>query len=116
MTKVETNIVIQIDIINVENKVTWINPKILLVNKMAHYKTHFLFTLEDGFIIRPSYVDIHLSYPLHSVIGQLRTSSHQLEIEVGRYARIPLEERIRQLCHQGVTSEEHDVYHDTIAS
>ena len=35
-------------------------------------------------------MDIHLSYALRSVIGQLRASSHQLEIEVGRYTRIPL--------------------------
>ena len=54
-------------------------------------------------------MDIDLSYPLRSVIGQLQTSSHQLEIEVGRYARIPLEERICQLCNQGVESEEHYV-------
>ena len=49
-------------------------------------------------------------YPLLlNVIGHLRTSSHQLEIEGGRYARIPLEERISQLCQQGVESEEHYV-------
>ena len=41
-------------------------------------------------------MDIHLCYALRSVIGQLRTSSHQLEIEVGKYTRIPLEERICQ--------------------
>ena len=43
-----------------------------------------------------------------------RTSSHQLEIEVGRYTRIPLEERICQLCHQGVESEEHRVCHISV--
>ena len=37
--------------------------------------------------------------------------SHQLESEVGRYTRIPLEERICQLNHQGVESKEHYVYH-----
>ena len=40
-------------------------------------------------------------------IGQFRTSSLQLEIEVRKYARIPLEARIRQLCQQGVEYEEH---------
>ena len=39
MTKVEKNRVIQTDIINLENKITWINPKISLGSKMAHYKT-----------------------------------------------------------------------------
>ena len=54
-------------------------------------------------------MDIHLSYVLCSVIGQLQTYSHQLEIERGRDAQIPLEERICQLCHQGVGYEEHYV-------
>ena len=56
-------------------------------------------------------MDIHLPYVLRSVIVQLQTSSHQLEFEVGRYTRIPQEERICQLRHQGVESEEYDVYH-----
>ena len=42
MTKVEKNRVIRSDIINLENKITWISPKIPLGTKMAHYKTHFL--------------------------------------------------------------------------
>ena len=84
--------------INLENKITWISPKISLGTKMAH----FLHTLEDGFIIGPPYMDIHLSYALLHMIRQRQTSSHQLEIEVGRYTRIPLRERIRQLCHRGV--------------
>ena len=58
-------------------------------------------------------MDIHLPYVLRSVIVQLQTSSHQLEFEVGRYARIRLEEIFCQFCHQGVESEEHDVYHCT---
>ena len=57
---------------------------------------------------------MHLSYVLHSVIGQLRTSSHRLEIEVGRYTRIPLEERICQLCHQGLESDEQYVCHYSV--
>ena len=51
-------------------------------------------------------MDIHLSYALCNVIWQLRstlirqlqTSLHQLEIEEGKYARTPLEEKIYQLC------------------
>ena len=34
---------------------------------------------------------IRLSHALHSMIGQMRTFSHQLEIEGGKYAHIPLE-------------------------
>ena len=44
---------------------------------------------------------------IHLLTGQLQTSSHQLEIEVGKYANTALEKRIYQLCHQGVESEEH---------
>ena len=78
----EKNRVIRTDIINLEHKITWISPKIPLDMKMAHYKTHFLHISEDGFIIKPPYMDIYLSYALRSVIGQLRTSSHQLQIEL----------------------------------
>ena len=42
-----------------------------------------------------------------------RSESHGMEMEVGRYARIRLEEIFCQFCHQGVESEEHDVYHCT---
>ena len=90
MTKVEKNRVIWTDIIN---------SKISLGMKMVHYKTHFLHTSEDGFIIKPPYMDICLSYALRSVIVQMRPSSHQLQIEVVRYTRIPLEERVCQLYH-----------------
>ena len=52
---------------------------------MADYKLHILHTLMDGFIIKTSYMDTSIL-------------SHQLEIEVGGYASIPLEKRIFQLC------------------
>ena len=38
----------------------------------------------------------------------------QLQIELGRYTGIPLDERICQLCHQGVESEEHYVCHCSV--
>ena len=94
MTKMEKHRVIRTDIINLENKITWISPKTSLHTKMVHDKIHFLYTSDDVFITRPSYMDIYLSYALLSVIGQPQTSSHQLEIEIGKYAQISLEERI----------------------
>jgi hypothetical protein len=54
---------------------------------------------QDEFILRPSYVDMHLTHGLRTVIGQLRTSSHQLQIDEGHYTCKPMEERICQLCH-----------------
>ena len=107
MTKVEKIRVIRTDLINLENKITWISPKISLGRKMAHYKTYFSHTPEDvsssGHLLWTPIICIA------QCDRQLQTSSHQLEIEVGRYAQIPLEKRICQLCHQGVESEEHYV-------
>ena len=54
-------------------------------------------------------------YALRSVIGPLQSSSHQLEIEVGWDALILLEERICQLRHQGLESEEHYVCHSRVS-
>ena len=86
-------------------------PQNITWYKDGHYKKHFLYTSKDRFIIRPPYMDIHIFYAMCSVTGKLQTSSHLLLIEVGRYTRIPLEERICQLCNQGVGSEKHHVCH-----
>ena len=40
---------------------------------------------EDGFMIRPTYMDTHLSQGLQCAISQIRMSSHDLEIETGRF-------------------------------
>lgn len=42
-------------------------------------------------------------------VGQLRVSSHQLEIEAGRARRVPRAERICRLCQEEIESEEHYV-------
>ena len=73
-TKVEKNRVIQTNIIKLDNGRTWISYTTSLGRKMAHYKAHFSHKLKDGFIIMPSYMDIHLPHVLYSVIGQLQTS------------------------------------------
>ena len=46
-------------------------------------------------------MDTHLSHAHCSVIEHLRTSSHQLEIEIGKYANKPMEEWI---CKQTYAS------------
>jgi len=56
-----------------------------LGTKMAFYREHLLQLTEDGFVTRPSYMDTHLSHALRCAIGQIRTSSHQLEVETGRF-------------------------------
>ena len=64
---------------------------------------------QDGFIIKFFYMDTHLSHALRTVVDQIRTTSHQLEIETGRYTRKFMEEQIDQLCHQDVELKEHYV-------
>ena len=54
-------------------------------------------------------MDISLSPALHSVILQLRNTSHKLEIKIGRNACKPMEKHIWQLYHWVVESEEHYV-------
>ena len=73
---------------------TWIQPTRELGPKMAFYREHLLQLTEDGFVTRPTYMDTHLSHGIRCVIGQMRTSSHQLEIETGRYRGIGAEDRI----------------------
>ena len=82
-----------------------------LGTKMAHYKGNFLRITDDGFVERPSYMDSHLSHGLRCVIGQMRTSSHQLEIETGRFRGIPAKDRTCQLCHREPETELHFIYH-----
>ena len=48
---------------------------------------------------RPTYMDTHLSHGVRCVIGHMRTSSHQLEMETGRFKGVRAQARICQLCH-----------------
>ena len=97
----ERNRIIRMDIIQIHTARTWVTPTEDLGTKKTFYKEHFLHISPDGFIIRPSYMDTHLSHGVRCAIGQIRTSSHQLLIETGRYGvdRLPQEARICQLCH-----------------
>ena len=102
------------DLIKLDNKRTWIEPTQELGTKMAFYKEHLLQLTWDGFVIRPSYMDIHLSHGLRCAIGQIRTSSHQLEIETGRFRGIPADSRICRLCHTEPETELHYMCHCTV--
>ena len=63
-------------------------------------------------------MDTHLSYAVCNQIGQLKTSSYQLEIEMDRYAYKYMEVRICQLCHMEVESKQypHHLSHQQIKS
>ena len=79
------------------------------MTKMEYYRTSFLQLSQDGFIERPRYLDVYLPHASRVAIGQLRVSSHQLEIETGRAAQIPQLQRLCCLCHTRVEDEEHFV-------
>ncbi|MCO5599027.1 hypothetical protein L7F22_053126 [Adiantum nelumboides] len=54
-------------------------------------------------------MDTHLSHGLRCAIGQIRTSSHQLEIEFGRFQGILPEDRLCKLCGTEPETELHYV-------
>ena len=88
---------------------TWISPQRPLPAKMLYYRDHFMSISDDGFIRRPRYLEAFLPHSTQVAMGQLRVSSHRLEIETGRAAHIPREGRICRLCRVEVESEEHFV-------
>ena len=90
-------------------QVTWSNPLQPLPTKMQHYRELFLQLSQDGFIERPRYIEVYLPHASRVAIGQLRVSSHQLEIEARRAAHVPRAERLCRLCHEAVEDEEHFV-------
>ena len=96
-------------------------PKYHLIGKCPTIR-HFLHTLEDGFIIRPSYMYIHLSYVLHNVIGQLQTSSLSVRdwgmdicTTTSRRKNLPIvsswSEIEHYVCHCGVFYKIRGSYH-----
>ena len=76
-----------------------------LPSNMLYYKEQFMHFSKLGFITRPKYLDTFLSNALRVAIGQLKISSHQLEIENNRTDRVLREERICRLCHIEIEDE-----------
>ncbi|MCO5582026.1 hypothetical protein L7F22_035916 [Adiantum nelumboides] len=105
----ERNRVLRQDLWQLYIRETWITPRQPLPPKMLYYRDHFMTILEDGFIQRPRYMDTYMSHSAGVAIGQLRISSHRLEMEIGRAAHIPREQQICRVCAKEVESEEHYV-------
>ncbi|MCO5563810.1 hypothetical protein L7F22_017459 [Adiantum nelumboides] len=105
----ERNRVLGQDLWQLYIKETWITPRQPLPSKMLYYRDQFMTILEDGFIQRPRYMDVYMPHSARVAIGQLRVSSHRLEIEAGRAAHISREHRICRICRAEVESEEHYV-------
>ena len=96
MTNVGNNRGMQTDIIKSDNKRMWISTTMRRGRKMAL----FLHLSPDGFIMRPSYMDIQLCHMLSTVIGHLQTSSYQSTIDNGSSAPLSMEEQISELYHR----------------
>ena len=63
---------------------------------------------------RPAYMDFHLSHGIGCAIGQMCTSSHQLEIETGKFRGVPAEAKIYQLYHIEPETELHHICHSPV--
>lgn len=109
LSRVDRNRVLRYDLLQAHIRDTWIPSTGTLPVKMQYYRDHFLRLTEDGFIQRPGYMDVFMSHAMRIAIGQLRVSSHTLEIEAGRAVRVAREDRICRLCSREVESEEHYV-------
>ena len=107
LSTVERNQVLRADLTQLHTREIW--TPVGLPTKMEHYRQHFLRVTEDGFIQRPRYMDVYMSHAMRVAIGQLRVSSHTLEIEAGRAAGVSREVRLCRLCHTEVELEEHYV-------
>ena len=76
-------------------------------NARLNESSRAIFYRNLNFFCYKSYLDIKSDYLRHS-LSRLRTSSHRLEVEVGRWAKpekVPLERRICSTCN--VLEDEH---------
>ena len=64
ITRMEITRLIRQDLIQLDTRRTWIEPIQELGTKMAFYREHLLQLTRDGFVIRLSYMDTHLSHGL----------------------------------------------------
>ncbi|KAH6554830.1 hypothetical protein KP509_1Z303800 [Ceratopteris richardii] len=107
LSRRERNVVLRQDLWQLYISQTWHTPH--MGSRLSHYRDQFIDILADGFIQRPRYMDTHMPHSLRVAIGQLRVSSHRLEIETGRAADIAREERICRVCRVEMEDEEHFV-------
>ncbi len=107
LTRQGRNRIIRQEISRIYIERTWISPGQPLPTKMLHYHEHFLQISDQGFIDTPQYMQQYMPHHLRVAIGQLRVSSHQLEIERGRARGISREDRTCPVCQTEVETEEH---------
>lgn len=72
-------------------------------NKGNKLRTYNKFKVAFG---REPYLDIVVSKKLRSSLARLRTSSHKLHIETGRYLKKELHQRVCEMCNAGEVEDE----------
>ena len=107
-TEVEMNRVIRTAIIKLDNERTWLSP-----NNISSLEAVQLTSIRGWSRHQGLLYGYTSTACICNVIWQLQISSHQLEVELGKYACILLEERVCQLCHQGVEPGEGYIRHCT---
>ena len=73
---------------------------------VQEHKLRFYKLFKDSFV-REAYLDNLNSFDLRKCVAKFRCSDHKLEVEIGRHKKQRLEERICQICYQGVETELH---------
>ena len=71
LTREQANRLIRSDLLGLHIHGTWIAPPLELGTKMQFYKDHLMRLTNDGFIMRPDYMDIHMSHAMRIAIGQI---------------------------------------------
>ena len=105
ITRKQANRLIRLDLLGLQIHDTWITPSLELGTKMKFYRDHLLRLIDDGFIWRADYMDIHMSHAMRIAIDQILVSSHRVWIETWRAEHIGREVRICKLCSLEVETE-----------
>ena len=69
-------------------------------------KLNFCYKIKTNYSPPPAYLDLTRNNPSMKTLVKLRTSSHKLRIETGRYDNIPRDERLCSLCNCNRTESE----------
>ncbi len=77
-------------------------------NKKGGNKLRTYYTFKKEFIYE-NYLDFQTKFSLRKNITKLRISAHKLEIEIGRYKNIPVQNRICKRCNLNKVEDEQHI-------
>ena len=85
---------------NMKNNLNNSNCEINFCNKLKPYSK-----FKSSFEFEPYFKNVYIA--IKQALTKFRISSHNLNIECGRYINIPVHERICQICENNVIEDEH---------